>query len=85
MSKDDGVKCKADAHEVSEGIWLCLACEDKVFNAMRRLRRKRSEDTREIERLSRRAAGPSQPKPPLPIPHRGEVAAGRFEENRSKH
>ena len=41
---------------VFENINLCLLCEDKMFTAMRRLRRKRAEDTREIERLSRTVA-----------------------------
>ena len=41
---------------VFENINLCLLCEDNMFNAMRRLRRRRAEDTREIERLSRTMA-----------------------------
>lgn len=79
----DGEKCtKPGIRHL--GIYMCHDCRLAMAKALDAVAKKERRDTNSLRRLAEQAAGHKPVRPPI-YPYRGEVSAGRFEENRNKH
>jgi hypothetical protein len=77
-------RCHNPAIEVGHGLYLCLKCQQTAITDLLRQEKNREDTEKELKKLAQRQAGQKPVRQPI-LTYRGEVLAGRFEENREKH
>jgi hypothetical protein len=69
---------------VGHGIYLCSECQETAIKDLVKVQKDKARADAELKKLAQQMAGQRPNHRPI-LPHRGEVPAGRFEENRGKH
>jgi len=65
-------KCNKPAVPIGHGIYLCGQCQELILRDLQIVKRKAAEADRQMQQISKQAAGESKP-PPYKLTHRGFV------------